>query len=94
MERVELKIEGMYQMQDRSARFLKLMTQQEVPKLFSQQELHGLVDKTMAQNSTFSSSRPTAGKDLDIKKFSLKIPWPHNSSGSSKIKIILSTRTS
>jgi hypothetical protein len=30
-------------------RFLDLIIHQEVPKLFSQQTLHGLVDKMMAQ---------------------------------------------
>ena len=32
-----------------SVRFLDLMTYQEVPRLFSQQELRGLVDKTTDQ---------------------------------------------
>jgi hypothetical protein len=74
-------------------RFLDLVIHQEVPKLFPQQELHGLVDKTMTQQSKIEQLETNRRQELGF-KFSVKIPRPYNSSGNSKIKIILSTRTS
>ena len=75
-------------------RFHDLITYQEVPKLFSQQTLRGLVDKTTAQQSKVQQFETDRRQRLGVRKFSVKILRPHNSSGSSKIKIILSTRSS
>jgi hypothetical protein len=74
-------------------RFLDLVIHQEVPKLFPQQELRGLVDKTTTQQSKVQQFKTNRQQGLGL-KFSVKIPRPFNSSGNSKIKIILSTRTS
>ena len=74
-------------------RFLDLITHQEVPKLFFQQELRGLVDKTTAQQTKVQQFETDRRQGLGLRKFSVKIPPPYNSSGSSKIKIILSRRS-
>jgi hypothetical protein len=53
-------------------RLLDLIIHQEVPKLFFQQELRGVVDKTTAQQSKVPSSKPTSGKNLELENFLLK----------------------
>ena len=47
---------------------------QEVPKLFDQQEHHGLVDKTTAQQPKVQQFETDRRQGLGIRKFSLKIP--------------------
>ena len=51
-----------------SVRFLDLLLHQEVPKLFSQQQLRGVVDKTTAQQSKVQQFETTAGKELNLRK--------------------------
>jgi hypothetical protein len=67
---------------------LDLITYQEVPKFFSQQNLRGRVDKTTTQKSKVQQFETDRRQGLGIKKFSV------NSSESSNIKIILSARIS
>jgi len=71
-----------------SVRFLDLILHQEVPKLFSQQGLRGLVDKTTDQQPKVQQFETDRQQGLGLRKFSVKIPQPQNSLGSSKIKII------
>jgi hypothetical protein len=47
---------------------------QEVPKLFSQPERRGLVDKTTAQQSAIQGSAVRDQQELGFRKFSVKIP--------------------
>ena len=70
-------------------RLFDYVSYQEVPKLFSQQELRGLVDKTTAQQPKAQQFETDSRQGLGFIKFSVNISRPHNSSGSSKIKIIL-----
>ena len=51
-------------------RFLDLKLHQEVPKLFSQQELRSLVDKMTAQQSKIQQFE--TGKNLELENFLLK----------------------
>ena len=75
-------------------RFLDLTTHQEVPKSISQQTLRGLVDKTTGRQPKIQQFETDHRQGFELGKFSVKIPRPHYSSESSKIKIILSTRSS
>ena len=75
-------------------RFLDLVMHQEVPKLFSQQTLRGWVDKMTALQPKVQQFETDRWQGLGVRKFSVKITLPYNLSGSSKIKIILSTRSS
>jgi hypothetical protein len=52
-------------------RFLDLITHQEVPKLSSQQELRGLVDKTTAQQRNFQQFETNRRQGLGFKNFLL-----------------------
>ena len=61
-------------------RFLDLIIHQEVPKLFCQQELRGLVDKTTAQQPKIQQFETDRRQELGVKNFSVKIPRPRNSS--------------
>jgi hypothetical protein len=56
-----------------SVRFLDLVLHQKVPKLLSQQELRGRVDKRTAQQSKLQQFE-TDRQGLGFKKFSVKIP--------------------
>jgi Mg2+/Co2+ transporter CorB len=55
-------------------RFLDLTIHQEVPKLFSQQELRGVVDKTTAEQSKVQQFETDPRQELGFGKFSVKIP--------------------
>ena len=55
-----------------SVRFLDLITHQEVLKLFSQQELRGLVDKTTAQQTQVQQFETDPRQWLGLKNFLLK----------------------
>jgi hypothetical protein len=56
-----------------SFRLLDLITHQEVPKLFSQQELRGLVDKTTAQQPKLQQFETDRQRRPGVRKFSVKI---------------------
>jgi hypothetical protein len=51
------------------------------------------VDKTTAQQPKVQQFGTDRQQGLGLRKFSVKIPPPYNSPGNSKIKIILSTRS-
>jgi hypothetical protein len=54
-------------------RFLDLTIHQEDPKLFSQQELRGLVDKTTAEQSKVQQFDTDRRQELEVGNFSIKI---------------------
>jgi len=56
------------------SRFPDFTLHQEVPKLFSQQELRGLVDKTTAQQPKVQQFETDRRQRLGFRKFSVKIP--------------------
>ena len=60
-------------------RFPDSTLHQEVPKLFSQQALRGVVDKTTAQKPKIQQFETDHLQRLRFRKFSVKIPRPHNS---------------
>jgi hypothetical protein len=51
------------------------------------------MDKATAQHCKVQQFETDRRQELGVRKFSVKIPWSHNSSQSSKIKIILSRST-
>ena len=71
-------------------RFFDLIIHQEVPKLFFQQKLRGLVDKTTDQQPKVQQIESDRRQGLGLKNFLLIFVDSHNSLGSSKVKIILS----
>jgi hypothetical protein len=68
-------------------RFFNHVLHQEVPKLFSQQELRGLVDKTTAQQPKVQQFETDRRQGLGFIKFSVNISRPHNSSEVPKLKL-------
>ena len=50
------------------------MLYQEVPKLLSQQDLRGLVDKSTAQESKVQQFETDRRRGFGVRKFSVKIP--------------------
>jgi hypothetical protein len=62
-------------------KFLDLILNQEVPKLFSQQDLRGLVDKTTVQQRKVQQFETNTRQRLG--NFSVKNRRPDNSSGNS-----------
>ena len=74
---------------------MQFVTKSYVAKTFHWElKSSGLVDKTTAQQPKVQQFETDRRQRLGLKKFSVKIPRPYNSTESSKIKIILSTRTS